>query len=140
MLDSLQNVTERRPSPAPSAGAERRGGERTVTVLRIARLLTSSGDFLGIVRNVSRHGMMIEVHPDQSLGGSIQVDLGDGRPFSGEVRWREGAAPACTFPSRSTMRRYSARAEPGNPGKRPASLGCERVIAPPCSFPTAASP
>jgi len=57
---------------------EQRVGARTTRVLRIARLSGKCGESLGIIRNISDHGMMLEIHEDFELGNYLAVDLGDG--------------------------------------------------------------
>lgn len=74
---------------APRAARDRRRATRTCTVFRVARIITHGGDNLGIVRNISEHGVMLEVDPRIDLGDAVLLDLGFGPRLSGEVRWRK---------------------------------------------------
>lgn len=76
---------------------ERRSAERIWTMLRIAKLSTGAGDSFGIVRNVSAHGMMVEVHPGLAITGPVTIDFGVGRPLYGNLRWRENSTIGLQF-------------------------------------------
>lgn len=76
---------------------ERRMAERTYTVFRVARLILPEGDQLGIVRNLSEHGVMLELHAQIDLGKSVTLDLGEGHRLKGEVRWRNAAMVGLRF-------------------------------------------
>jgi hypothetical protein len=79
------------------AEGEQRTGERVWTMMRIAKLTTVHGDDLGIVRNVSSHGMMIEVHAQMPIDGEVTVDFGVGVALRGTVRWRNGGSIGLHF-------------------------------------------
>ncbi len=88
-------------SGSPAAGSarqpDRRMAERTYTVFRVARLILPDGDQLGIVRNLSEHGIMLELHAETKVGNSVTLDLGEGHRLQGEVRWRNGAMIGLNF-------------------------------------------
>lgn len=93
-IDAIRNN-----SAALAYAWDNRMQERVCTLLRIARLTTDYGNGLGIVHNVSEHGMMVEVHPSLKSTQFIAVDLGIGEIFKGTVCWREGAELGIYFAS-----------------------------------------
>lgn len=84
-------------APASRAGRDRRRGDRTCTVFRVARIITRTGDNLGIVRNISEHGVMLEIDPRLDLGETVLLDLGFGPRISGDVRWRKETSVGLSF-------------------------------------------
>lgn len=77
--------------------ADRRQSERTYTVFRVARLILPEGDQLGIVRNISEHGIMLELQARISVGDRVTLDLGEGHRLVGDVRWCDAAAAGLSF-------------------------------------------
>lgn len=78
-------------------GQDRRGHQRYKTILRIAKLGSGSREALGIVRNVSKRGMMLEINPEFVLGDAITINLGDDDVLKGTVRWRRGSTAGIRF-------------------------------------------
>lgn len=88
------------PAAASICGAnrpDRRRGERTYTVFRVARIVLPDGDQLGIVRNISQHGIKLELHADVAIGDEVLLDLGEGHRLTGQVRWRNAASAGLNF-------------------------------------------
>lgn len=85
-------------SSAHRAGhADQRQSQRTYTVFRVARLILPEGDQLAIIRNISEHGIMLELYARISVGDRVMLDLGEGHRLVGEVRWRDAAAAGVNF-------------------------------------------
>jgi len=69
---------------------ERRREERLVTTYRAARIVTARGqEQLGIIRNVSIGGVMIETHADIAVGDRIWIEPRACQPVWGAVVWSE---------------------------------------------------
>lgn len=69
---------------------ERRRDDRFVTTYRAARIITARGqEQLGIVRNVSGGGVMIETHAGVAVGDRIWLEPRACQPVWGTVVWSE---------------------------------------------------
>ena len=69
---------------------ERRGHDRQITILRLAKLKSERFEGWGFIKNLSASGMMLEVHSDFHLGATIQVILSDDNQLVGSIKWRPG--------------------------------------------------
>jgi len=65
---------------------EQRSETRVVSVFRLAKLV-GSGEELCLIRNISAHGVKLEVFSPKTVGETVAVDFGDGIARPGEVRW-----------------------------------------------------
>ena len=73
--------------PRPS---DRRGDERVVPMLRVAKLTSRSGEQLARLRNVSAGGLMAEIGRPLEIGEAVSVELSS-EQIPGSVVWiREG--------------------------------------------------
>lgn len=95
---------------------EQRRDERMVTVMRITRITSRTGETLAIIRNISRHGMMLEVHPNFDLDDEVGVDLGDGHIQIGKVRWRKKATLGLYFAAPIDVDRVLAKSSTSSDG------------------------
>lgn len=91
------DIVSAKPATHLVGQADRRQSERTYTVFRVARLIMPDGDQLGIVRNISEHGIMLELHARTAVGDRITLDLGEGHRLVGEVRWCDAMAAGLSF-------------------------------------------
>jgi hypothetical protein len=124
------------PSVAQTAANERRESRRHLTVLRIARLESNGVEGLGIVRNVSEGGIMIDAHATLVPGQSLAVSLVDETRVSGRVVWIEGATIGIQFDRKievDSILAKSVQQRNGRPVRpprlrsdRPASLATEK--------------
>jgi len=74
-----------------AAAAERRIGERHMTILRIGKLVTGGRQELCLIRNISSGGLMAHVYAPHGLGDRVEIELKSDERLSGEVIWvREG--------------------------------------------------
>lgn len=73
--------------PQPDEDADRRGGMRALSILRVARLVCDNQDQLCVVRNIAPGGVMVEcLHPPTS-GQTVLVELRSDKRMTGVVRW-----------------------------------------------------
>lgn len=80
-------------APAAPAGAERRTGERHLSLLRVGSLRIGDRTELCLIKNISAGGMLIRAYCPLQLGVEVSVELKQGDPVTGTVRWvRDGFA------------------------------------------------
>jgi hypothetical protein len=79
---------------------ERRQHSRNVKVMRVARVkdFKLHAECLGMVRDVSSGGMMIDAQLPIEIGQTVAVALLDNRDFTGEVVWKDGHSFGIRFP------------------------------------------
>ena len=87
------------PKSAAGGDVDRREHQRHLTVMRVAKLVNEDLKIegLGVVRNVSDGGMMIEAHIAVQLGQVIAVSLLEDRRVLGEIMWKEGGTIGISF-------------------------------------------
>ena len=73
--------------PAPSADAERRDGERHMTLYRVGSILVESRRELCLIKNISAGGMMIRLYCSIAEATPVTVELKSGQPISGNISW-----------------------------------------------------
>ena len=77
----------------PLVSADRRGQQRYVTVLRVAKLTTPHSEEFCLVRNISAGGMMAHIYSELDVGDPVRAEISSGQPISGRILWRrEGVA------------------------------------------------
>lgn len=78
---------------------ERRAHVRSVKVMRVARLrdIRVDAESLGLVRDISPGGMMIEALFPLEVGQSISIALLDHQELTGDVIWCEGTTVGVQF-------------------------------------------
>lgn len=72
---------------------DNRSAQRVMTVFKAARIGTADGDDLGLIRNISAEGAMIETQLTLSVDEAVLIEIQSGNPIEGRVRWtRDGMA------------------------------------------------
>jgi len=87
---------------------EQRADPRHRTVLQVARLATTRGDELCILRNVSAGGLRAEVYCDLAVGEPVEFELRTGRSIAGRVVWADGASIGVEFDRKVPILAYLA--------------------------------
>lgn len=107
-------------SPAAPVQLERREQERHRTVMRAARVSSRVHrvEDLGVVRNISEGGMMIDAHQNFTVGEPVAVSLLDGDRVQGEVVWKDGTTIGVKFASWMTIDHLLAKPRVDDEGKR----------------------
>ena len=79
--------------------SDRRLHSRNIKVMRVARLkdVKLHAECLGMVRDVSPGGMMIDAHFPLEIGQSISVALLDDQELTGDVVWKDGKTLGVKF-------------------------------------------
>jgi PilZ domain len=99
---------------------DRRQHSRNVKVMRVARLkdLKLHAECLGMVRDVSPGGMMIDAHFPLEIGQTLSVALLDSHEFSGEVVWQDGNTYGIRFPEEVDVHEILAKPSIQHDGRR----------------------
>ena len=90
---------------------DRRGHARNIKVMRVARLkdIQMHAECLGMVRDVSSGGMMIDALFPLEVGQHISVALLDDQELTGEIVWREGKTVGVKFAEEISVEQILAR-------------------------------
>lgn len=83
--------------PAPSADAERREGERHMTLYRVGSILVEDRRELCLIKNISAGGMMIRLYCSIAQGASVTVELKSGQPILGKISWTRDHVAGIAF-------------------------------------------
>ncbi|MFN3621009.1 PilZ domain-containing protein [Sphingorhabdus sp.] len=97
--------------PDDSDQPDRREQARNVKVMRVARLkdIQLHAECLGMVRDVSSGGMMIDAHFPLEIGHHISIALLDDQELTGEIVWREGRTVGIKFNHEIAVERILAK-------------------------------
>jgi PilZ domain len=100
--------------------ADRRQHSRNIKVMRVARLSNRQLDAegLGMVRDVSPGGMMIDAHFTLAIGQSLTIALLDDQELSGEIVWQDGNTVGVRFDSDTPVDSILAKPALKADGKR----------------------
>ena len=112
---------------------ERRAHVRSVKVMRVARLkdIRVNAESLGLVRDISPGGMMIEALVPLEVGQSISIALLDDQELTGEVIWCEGTTVGVQFASEISVDDILAKPALQKDGQRtrlPRFKTCKPII------------
>ena len=106
-------------SPAsPESSADRREHSRHLTVMRVARLANQEIEGLGVVRNVSEGGMMIEAHVEVDIGDGLTISLLEDQQVAGKVVWKREGLIGVAFDDSVSVDEVLARPVLQGDGKR----------------------
>lgn len=72
---------------APRAPAERREGDRLMTLYRVGALAIADRRELCLIKNISAGGMMVRAYGPVAEGTHLAVELKCGQPITGTVSW-----------------------------------------------------
>jgi hypothetical protein len=100
--------------------AERRRHARSLRVMRVARLAASDmhAEGLGMVRDVSSGGMMIDAHLDLEIGQPVSIALLDDQELTGTVAWKDGNMLGVSFDAEIPVEQILAKPTLKADGKR----------------------
>lgn len=79
------------------ASPDRRMHGRQIAVLRLAKVKSGKREGWAFVRNLSASGMMLEVHSDFEMNGTVTVILTENQHLEGNVCWRQDASVGIEF-------------------------------------------
>ncbi|MBV1688786.1 PilZ domain-containing protein [Novosphingobium sp. G106] len=75
------------PENLPGDRPDNRAGQRVMTVFKAARIGCARADDLGLIRNISTEGVMIETRLSLPVDEAIFIEIQSGNPMQGRVRW-----------------------------------------------------
>lgn len=78
---------------------DRRGGDRYLSLLRVGSIQVEGRRELCLIRNISAGGMMIRAYSNIAIGTALSVELKQGDPVNGKVKWIEDGLTGVTFDS-----------------------------------------
>jgi hypothetical protein len=73
--------------PAPATDANRREGDRHMTLYRVGSILVDGRRELCLIKNISAGGMMIRLYCSIAEGTPVTVELKSGQPIHGQISW-----------------------------------------------------
>jgi hypothetical protein len=100
------------------AEVERRQHERSLRVMRVARLAALDAEGLGMVRDVSSGGMMIDAHIELDIGQQVSIAMLDDQELSGSVAWKDGSMIGVQFAAEVDVEEILAKPSVKPDGKR----------------------
>lgn len=98
--------------------AERRQHARSMRVMRVARLAALDAEGLGMVRDVSPGGMMIDANFDIDIGQPVSIALIDDQELTGTVAWKDGNMLGIQFAEEIPVEQILAKPSVKPDGKR----------------------
>jgi hypothetical protein len=89
---TLYSLDDRTPEPL-----QRRSSERYLSLLRVGALVIGERRELCLIKNVSEGGMLIRSYSRIAPGDRLSVELKQGDPVSGTVRWIDDDCVGVSF-------------------------------------------
>jgi hypothetical protein len=82
---------------SPPTQPDRRGGDRFLSLLRVGAIMVGERRELCLIRNISAGGMMVRAYSGIPVGTALTVELKQGDPVSGIVKWVEDGLTGVEF-------------------------------------------
>lgn len=83
--------------PAPAGEADRREGDRHMTLYRVGSILLEDRRELCLIKNISAGGMMIRLYCPIVEGTPVTVELKSGQPIHGKISWTRNHQAGIAF-------------------------------------------
>ena len=71
----------------PAAEADRRDGQRQMTLYRVGSIMVEGRRELCLIKNISAGGMMVRLYGAIAQGTPVTIELKSGQPISGRISW-----------------------------------------------------
>ena len=97
MKDQPVETTVYSLAATPPTQPDRRGSDRYLSLLRVGAIEVADRKELCLIRNISAGGMMIRAYSRIEVGTALTVELKQGDPVSGTVKWTEDGLTGVTF-------------------------------------------
>ncbi|MDD3800385.1 MAG: PilZ domain-containing protein [Novosphingobium sp.] len=107
-----------------SARPERRSGARHCALMRTAKLLSLSGEYLCIVHDVSASGTKLRLFHEFPADTHMFLELSNGAQYAVERRWADGGYAGFQFAAEVDVDEFIR--EPNPHGRRPIRLRFNR--------------
>ncbi len=95
---------------------DRRAAQRTSLVMRAAKLISLEGEYVCIVRDVSRTGVKLKLFHDAPPGEFVFLELANGEVYPMQRVWQRDDHAGFRFTSEIDIDRFIK--EPGHPARR----------------------
>ena len=92
---TLYSLSDSAPAPA-----DRRDGERHLTLFRVGSIVIGDRRELCLIKNISAGGMLIRAYSLLEPGAQVSVELKRGEPIAGKVSWTRGDNSGVEFNQR----------------------------------------
>ena len=92
---TLYSLSDSAPVPA-----DRRDGERHLTLFRVGSIVIGDRRELCLIKNISAGGMLIRAYSLLEPGAPVSVELKRGEPIAGRVSWTRGDNSGIEFDRR----------------------------------------
>lgn len=80
-----------------TAGSDQRAAQRFTLILRAAKLLTETGEYLCVLRDVSSGGLRLRLFHPLTLPPSLKIELTGGEQYRLDLAWQDGEQAGCQF-------------------------------------------
>lgn len=87
-------------SNAVPAPPERRGDPRTLSVLRVGKIMTGGKEELCLIRNISAGGLMAHVYSGFAPSEAVAIEIRNGHALTGRIAWYEDGMAGIAFDRR----------------------------------------
>lgn len=114
-FDTQTSVT-----PAAAPEADRRTGQRFMTILRVGKMISAAGQELCLIRNISEGGLMAHVYSEHRIGDRVTIEFKSDQRAEGVVRWVREENVGVEFDEKIDVAQV-LRTQPAPDGKRPRS-------------------
>jgi hypothetical protein len=74
-------------SPESQDSSNRRNDQRHLSVFRVGKLITSAGQELCLIRNISSGGLMAHVYSPKTTDEHVEIELKAGKTVTGKIVW-----------------------------------------------------
>ena len=81
----------------PAQQADRRDGERHMTLFRVGALIACERRELCLIKNISAGGLMLRRYCPLVVGQRVAVELKTGQPIGGKVSWVDDSQAGVVF-------------------------------------------
>lgn len=86
-MNQLTGTCDTNLAPDDQSDADRRQGQRFMTILRVGKLVTETSQQLCLIRNISSGGLMAHVYAPHKVGDKVEIELKSEERLAGEVVW-----------------------------------------------------
>lgn len=83
-----------------AAQADRRQGQRLITILRVGKMICARNQELCLIRNISEGGLMAHVYSPHEVGDRVVIELKSDHCVPGTIRWVQGDNVGIVFDER----------------------------------------
>ncbi|MGB3710662.1 MAG: PilZ domain-containing protein [Erythrobacter sp.] len=94
-----------------SAGEEMRAAPRLTLLIRAAKLVSSNGEFVCIVRDVSDTGLSVRLFHNAPTGEEFELQMAGGASYDIKSVWTKGREAGFEFPERIDALKLLAEAD-----------------------------